>query len=530
MIKHRVLIAGHWQAPCNVLGFFNAVAPATGKVFESMFPISGHADIEAMLEAGTRVAPILAATHPENIAIFLDTYADGIEHAGIKLCTFAHEETGLPIEPRFNTVELPRTVDQMHQAARISRDMSWTNPVIDTRLNLRACFAPLNKPVVIFGPNNFPLAFNAVAGSDFVSAIVARNPVIAKAHPSHPQTSQLLAEIAHAALIKSDLPVETVQFVYHMPSELGLTLVSDRRVGAVGFTGSRNGGLAIKAAADKAGVPAYLEMASINPVFVLSGALLEYGATLAQDFFTSCMLGNGQFCTRPGLIVLPSGHDGEVFVTEIIKRFTSAPDCILLSRGVQDNLMQSLDTLLAAGAQLVVGGKRVDGEGFRFRPTLLRVPAATFIAHPNSLQSEAFGPVSLLVVAESVEQMATLAATLEGNLTGTIYSASDAYDDEGYALIAPILRARVGRLLNNKMPTGVAVSAAMNHGGPYPATVHPMFTSVGLPAAIHRFVALHSYDAVRPDRLPPELHNRNPNGSLQRLIDGIWTTADITSG
>ena len=530
MNKQPLLLSGRWQASHDAMDTFHAMDPETGEALGYIFPVSGKSDIEAALEAGTRVAPRMAAALPGTIAVFLDSYADGIERERSKLCASAHDETGLPLEPRLNSIELPRTVDQMRQAARIAQDMSWTSPVIDTRLNLRACYAPLNKPVVVLGPNNFPLAFNAVAGSDFVSAIVARNPVIAKAHPSHPRTSQLLAEIAHTALVKAGLPVEMVQLVYHMPPELGLTLVSDRRVGAVGFTGSRVSGLAIKAAADRAGVPVYVEMASINPVFVLPGALAERSSNLAQEFFISCIQGCGQFCTRPGLIMIPAGRKGEIFIEEAIKRFNSAPDCILLSRGVQTNLERALDALLAARVQLVAGGKRSEGKGFRFRPTLLRTSATDFLGHASALQNEAFGPVSLLVAADRAEEMALVASSLEGNLTGSIYSASNGDDDREYELIASILRCRVGRLLNDKMPTGVAVSAAMNHGGPYPATGHPGFTSVGLPAAIRRFAALYSYDAVRPSRLPLELADRNPTGRLQRLIDGVWTTADISRG
>jgi 2,5-dioxopentanoate dehydrogenase len=183
--------------------------------------------------------------------------------------------------------------------------------------------------------------------------------------------------------------------------------------------------------------------------------------------------------------------------------------------------------LTAAGAELLVGGHEVDGDGYRVANTLLRVDAGTFLANAEALQTEAFGTASLVVVAEDIQQLPAVAAVLDGSLTGCIYSDTRGSDDPAYELLEPALRARVGRLLNDKPPTGVAVVSAMNHGGPYPATGHPGFTAVGLPASMLRFAALHCYDNVRPHRLPAELRDKNPTGSMWRLIDGEWTRNDI---
>jgi NADP-dependent aldehyde dehydrogenase len=522
-----VLIDGRWQASRDSAGSFRAEDPARGVAIGPEFPVSGRGDLDALLRAATHVAPLLARTEPERIAAFLDAYADGIEAARAELVALAHAETALPIEPRLNSVELPRTVDQLRQAARAARELSWTQPTIDTRTNLRAHFAPLGKPVVVFGPNNFPLAFNAVAGSDFACALVARHPVIAKVHPSHPQTSRRLAELAHAALATAGLPPETVQLVYQLPNELGLALVADPRVGAVGFTGSRTGGLALKAAADRAGVPLYAELSSVNPVFMLPGALIERGAAITDEFVGACTAGTGQFCTNPGLVIVPDDAGGAAFVAAATERFRAATPGVLLGRGVLEHLENSLAALRAAGAEPLVGGERGTGEGYRFQPTLLRIDAERFLAHTAALQTEAFGPAALLVVARDADAMVAIAAALEGNLTGSLYSARDGRDDDVATKISIVLRSRVGRLLNDKMPTGVAVSAAMNHGGPYPASSHAGFTSVGIPTAVRRFAALHCYDAVRTTRLPAELRDRNPTGSLQRCIDGVWSSADI---
>ena len=521
----HVLVAGDWRASLDAKHGFRAEDPARAEAIGPEFPVSGAADIEAALRAAVEVSGELSSTSPARIADFLERYAAAIEADADTLVALAHAETALPAEPRLRSVELPRTSNQLRLAAKAVRDYAWTDPVIDTRNGLRAHRAPLNKPVLVFGPNNFPFAFNAIAGSDFASAIAARNPVIAKAHPSHPATSQRLAQLAQRALVDAGLPAASVQMLYHFDNSLGLALAGDARLGAIGFTGSRAGGLALKAAADKAGVPMYAELSSINPVFLLPGALAERGEALAQEFFASCTMGSGQFCTNPGVVIVPKGTPGDAFIAAAGRLFAQATPQVLFSRGVQKNLSQAIAGLLAAGAELLAGGSESD-DGYRFQPSLLSVADEVFLAHAHALQAEAFGPVSLIVRAENVAAMATIAAQFEGNLTGTLYRATDGSDDAHWQAIATPLRARVGRLLANKMPTGVAVSAAMNHGGPYPSTSHPGFTAVGMPAAIHRFSALHSYDGVPEALLPAELRDRNPGG-VQRLIDGRWSEADI---
>jgi NADP-dependent aldehyde dehydrogenase len=522
----QVLIGGGWHASLDPQGSFQAEDPGRAVAIGPTFPVSGTADLESAVRAAVVAADELSATPASRIADFLERYAAAIEADADTLVALAHAETALPTEPRLRSVELPRTSGQLRQAAKAVRHYAWTDPVIDTQAGLRAHRAPLNKPVLVFGPNNFPFAFNAIAGSDFASAIAARNPVIAKAHPSHPATSQRLAQLAHAALIEVGLPAAAVQLLYHFDNASGLKLAGDARLGAIGFTGSRAGGLALKAAADKAGVPIYAELSSINPVFLLPGVLAERGEALAQEFFTSCIMGSGQFCTNPGIVIVPRDAQGDAFVTAAVEHFASATPKVLFSRGVQDNLVRAVDALLAAGAELLAGGEVGDGDGYRFQPTLLSVDGNGFLAHAEALQTEAFGPVSLIVRAENVSAMSALAATLEGNLTGAIYRAADGSDDAAWQAIASPLRTKVGRLIANKMPTGVAVSPAMNHGGPYPSTSHPGFTAVGMPAAIHRFTALHSYDGVPEALLPVELRDRNPGG-VQRLIDGRWSDGDI---
>lgn len=471
-------------------------------------------------------AQALRKVSGEQIAQFLEHFAQRIEKRKEQLVEMAHAETALPKAPRLGDVELPRTTNQLRQAAAAARDGSWMLPTIDTKNNIRSCYAAIG-PVCIFGPNNFPFAFGSMSGGDFAAAIAAGNPVIAKANSSHPGTTRLFAEDAFEAMAETNMPPGLVQLIYRTDHADGERLIADARVGVTAYTGSRNAGLKLKAAADAAGKPIYLELSSINPVVILPSALEERLEKIADEFTSSCLAGTGQFCTNPGLVVLLPGRRTEEFIGAVADRFRKAPVGTLLSRGVQQNLEHSLAVLREAGAEVLVGEGEATGRGYSRPNTLLKVSGSQFLETPDALQSEAFGNSSLFVVADGLEQACEIIDRLDGNLTGCVYSDSGNRDDAAYESIASHLRPRVGRLLNDKMPTGVAVSPAMNHGGPFPATGHPGFTAVGLPASMLRFAALQCYDNVRPHRLPACLRDRNPTGSMWRFLDGQWTPADV---
>lgn len=526
MSEHPILIGGEWTE-AEGTDRFQAVEPSTGESIEEWYPVSARADIERAVEAGVEAARILAGLPDETRARFLERYAERIEARKDEITALAHRETALPLSPRLADVELPRTTNQLRLAAAAARDGSWAQPTIDTRHGIRSIFGPLGGPVVIFGPNNFPLAFNSISGGDFAAAIAAGNPVIAKGHPAHPGTTRLLAEEAAKAVADVDLPDATVQLIYHMAPEEGLWLVSHPRVGATAYTGSRSSGLALKEAADQAGRPIYLELGSINPVFVLPNALRERAEEIATEYVGSALLGTGQFCTKPGIVILRADDASGEFIARVSDRFDAAPNGPLLDEGTGLRLAESIDALRSTGAELVTGGAPVDGPGFRYRNTLLRTTGARFLSTPAALQREAFGPASLFILAGDEAELEAVADALEGSLTGTFYTARDGSDDALYSRLEKIVRPRVGRLLNDKMPTGVAVSPAMNHGGPFPATGHPGFTAVGIPASLLRFAQLRSYDNVREPRLPVALRDRNPTGALWRSIDGRWTTGDV---
>ncbi len=525
MAAHPVLINGRWK-PSAGTNTFQAINPRTGEALEDRYPVSPWSEVEEALQAAAAASRRTAGWHGDRFAQFLESFAQKIEGRAAELVEIAHQETGLPVSPRLKDGELPRTTNQLRQAAAAAREGSWSLPTIDTKAGIRSCLGPIG-PVAVFGPNNFPFAFNSAAGGDFAAAIAAGNPVIAKAHTSHPTTTRLFVELAREAVIETDLPPAFVQLIYRTSHEDGARLVSHPLIGAAGYTGSRHAGLTLKQAADAVGKPIYLELSSINPIFILPGALDERLEALADEFTSSCLMGTGQFCTNPGLVLLPGGEASQEFVAAVGKRFQAAGVGTMLSPGVQKNFLDAVHTLQRCGAKLVTGGTTGGGTGICCANTLLTVDGQTFASRAVDLQTEVFGNGSLFVLASSAEQLAALAEHLEGNLTGAIYTATDGSDDALYEKIEVVVRQKVGRLLNDKMPTGVAVSPAMNHGGPFPATGHPGFTAVGIPAAMRRFGMLQCYDNVRSHRLPTILKDAPTETKTWRLIDGVWTQGGV---
>jgi alpha-ketoglutaric semialdehyde dehydrogenase len=500
-----ILVNGAWQIS-QANAFIQAVDPRSTEPLPTRFPVSPWPEIDAALTAAQQAFEALRQIAASTRANFLDRYAARLESRRQELCETAHQETGLPVEPRLNAVELPRTCDQLRQAAAAVRERTWCMPTIDAAKNIRSLYIPLGL-VLTIGPNNFPFAYNSVAGGDFASALAAGCPVLAKGHPAHPKTTQLLAQEAAQAVNEVGLPPATVQMLYHVTPEDGLRWVSDSRTAAIGFTGSRPTGLALKKVADEQGKPIFLEMGSLNPVVLLPGAIAERPQAVLDEVTGSCLAGMGQFCTNPGLLFLLAGSATDQFLAGMVEKYRTAKLGTMLTQGVRDNLAASVKALQEAGAELVIGGKADSAAGFSFQNTLLRASGKNFVKNPLGLQREAFGNATLAVVCHNVQELKSALQLLEGQLCGSIYSHPGGQEDALYAELEPILRQKVGRLLNDKMTTGVAVTAAMNHGGPFPATGHPHFTAVGFPPAIRRFCMLACYDNVRPGRLPEELRS-----------------------
>lgn len=520
-----VLIDGQWR-PAKATGSFSACNPNTREQLPDAYPVSSWEDCDAALTAAANAFVQLRNRDRSAVALFLETFAARIEERADELVEMAFLETALPKSPRLADVELPRTTNQLRQAALAAANGTWAMPTIDSALNIRSMYAGLG-PVVVFGPNNFPFAFGSVSGGDFAAAIAAGNPVIGKANSSHPGTTRIFAEAALQAAELTNMPPAIVQLIYRTSHEDGERLVSDPRVGATGYTGSRGAGLRLKAAADAAGKPIYLELSSVNPVVMLPGALAERCDVVANEFTTSSLMGTGQFCTNPGVVFVPANEDGDRFVDQVRAGFEQATPGTLLSGNTEAALRKSVEFLRQNGAQLLTTNPTTDSSRFCCPNSLLTVSVDTFLEKSDAMQTEAFGNAALFVRYHDVETLCQAIDKLEGNLTGCIYSDTAGNDDEAYRTIAPHLAQKVGRLLNDKMPTGVAVSPAMNHGGPYPATGHPGFSAVGMPGTIRRFAMLQCYDNVRQDRLPDLLRDRSPSENTWRFVDGSWTNQDI---
>ena len=520
----QILIDGQWIESQSA-GSFQAVNPVTEQLVSEHYPVSSWSDLDAALGSAQRAFAAVRTMPRHHFATFLEAYANQIDAQAQSICELANIETGLPVSPRLLDVELPRTSNQLRQAAAAAREATWCRPTIDTKTGIRSVHAAIG-PVGVFGPNNFPLAFGSISGGDFAAAVAAGNPVIAKANSSHPGTTRLFAQAAQRAAEETAMPKGFVQLIYRMSHDDGERFVADPRLAAIGYTGSRHAGLKLKAAADAVGKPIYLELSSVNPVVVLPNAISERGQEIAKELCGSCLLGTGQFCTSPGIVILLADKNSSQFIEWLRDQTQAAAPGVLLSESVLDSLKDSVAKLRNEGAEVLCGAELVDEAGFRFANTLLKVDGKRFLSAPTAFQTEAFGNASLIVVADSVEQARDIVSSLEGNLTGCLYSHSSGDDDDAYDLIEPELRQRVGRLLNDKMPTGVAVSPAMNHGGPFPATGHPGFTAVGMPDSILRFSMLQCYDNVRQHRLPEILKDENSTGSVRR-VDGDWTDQSI---
>jgi 2,5-dioxopentanoate dehydrogenase len=492
---------------------FHAHNAATGEKLTPAYRDASAAEIASVARAAQDAFEPYAALSPEERAVFLETIAEEMLARSGPLLERAQLETGLPA-PRVEN-ERNRTVMQLRLFASLIREGSWVDARIDRaqpdrkpqpRPDLRRMLLPLG-PVAVFGASNFPFAYS-VAGGDTASALAAGNPVVVKAHPAHPGTSDLTAEIVRAAIAKRKLPGGVFGMVHGASPEVSLALVKHPAITAVGFTGSLRAGRALfdAAAARPVPIPVFAEMGSVNPVFVLPGALAERGATIAEGFTSSFTLGVGQFCTKPGLIFGMESASWKNFADDVANRARAVPKGVMLHAGIED-----------AFARGVAGLRDVEWL-VRGPAHVARVSAAPFVARPE-LAHEIFGPYTLLVTASDPADLVAIANKLEGQLTASVHG-TDAELRAASELITTLTR-RAGRVICNGFPTGVEVVPSMNHGGPYPATTDVRFTSVGT-AAILRFARPVCYQGFADDLLPPALQNANPLG-LTRLVDGKLT-------
>ena len=517
-VQQPVLIAGTWR-PARAVGTYHACEPATGAPRDAAWPVSGWADLDEALDAATAAAAELARLPGEAIARFLERYADRLQARGADLVAAAHAETALAVKPRLADVELPRMLDQLRQAAAAAREGTWRMAMIDTAKNIRSAAYGLG-PVVVFPPNNFPFAFGAVTGGDFAAAIAGGNPVIAKSHRGHPSVSMLAAGEALEAVRETGLPAATVQLVHALAD--GERLVADPRVGGTGFTGSEEAGKKLFAAAAAAGRVIWVEMGAINPVVLLPGALAERGAEIAGELAASITGSAGQLCTKPGLVFYVGDAAGMAFAAAVAEKFAAVGPQVLLGPAGRDSLAASVAALGAAGARVVTGGGIGPGP-CGHEPTLLEVAAADLIARPDALLVEAFGNATLLVRCGSRDELRRALGCARGSLGASLYVAKDGGDDAHAGAFLDLLVQRSGRVIENRMPTGLAVTPPMQHGGPWPAAGPPFFSAVGMPWTILRFARRICFDGWSAARLPDVLRDEPPPGMPWRYIDGAWT-------
>ncbi len=511
----------------NAASGFRGLDPRTGQPVGPALPVDDVAAVAAAAARAEDAFDTYRATSPEDRARFLEGIASALEARRAELIATATLESGLA-DARI-TGEFGRTTGQLRLFAAVVRSGDWLGVRLDPALPDRA---PLPRPdlrlrripvgpVAVFGASNFPLAFS-VAGGDTASALAAGCPVVVRGHPAHPGTSALAGAAIEAAVREAGLPAGVFSLISGPDLSLGQALVQDPRIMSVGFTGSRRGGLALAslAAERPVPIPVFAEMSSVNPVFLCPDALETGADTLAEAFVGSLTLGAGQFCTNPGLVVAVKGPALDRFVSRAAAALGKAASATMLTPGIHDAYGRAVSEREAVpGVGLVASGQLGDGEN-QCRAALFLTDAARYRAEP-SLADEVFGSSGLVVACDDEASVLQLAGLLEGQLTATLHL-TDA-DTAFAARLLPVLERRCGRILANGWPTGVEVSHAMVHGGPYPATTDGRFTSVGT-LAIDRFLRPVCYQNLPAALLPPELRDDNPY-QLDRRIDGRLTHA-----
>lgn len=502
---------------------FTASNPTVGSPLPTSFheATSQHVD-RAVREAG-RAFDAFRRKTPETRATFLEHIAAALEDESDRIVDRATRETGLS-EGRLRG-ELTRTTNQLRMFADLVREGSWVDARIDrgdpdrtptAKPDIRRMLVPLG-PVAVFGASNFPLAFS-VAGGDTASALAAGCPVIVKAHPAHPGTSEWVGRTILEAARATDMPAGVFSMVHGTSHEVGLALVRHPLVRAVGFTGSLRGGRALfdAAAARPDPIPVYAEMGSINPVFVMPSVLVDRPDGLAADFVASLSLGVGQFCTNPGVLVVPDDDGLDTFLAALRESIGEIVPASMLHAGIRTSYLEGVSRLEQHPDHEVLARSDAGDASCTHAPTVAFLFEASAFVADRRLHEEVFGPATVVVRARDVGEMIGVAESLEGQLTATVHG-TPAELTEGSKLVET-LKDRVGRLVFNGFPTGVEVGNAMHHGGPYPATTNPKYTSVGT-AAIERFVRPISFQDAPQNQLPPELADDNPR-SIRRLVDG----------
>ncbi len=522
------LIAGQRVAPEGLT--FVAINPSTSQPLEPAFGDATEAQIDAALNAAEAAFDGLRAATPEVRATFLELLGEKIVGLGDALLERAHAETGLPMARL--TGERGRAVGQCKLFAHMIREGSWSQASIDHAIpdrqplpkpDVRRVLQPIG-PVVVFGASNFPFAIGVV-GTDTVCAMAAGCSVVVKGHPAHPGTCEMLSGAVYEALAETGLPAGSFSLVHGKSNEMGAALVRHPLTNAVAFTGSLKGGRALFdiAAARPSPIPFYGEMGSINPVFLLPGALKARATQIAEGYVGSVTMGVGQFCTNPALVLGVGGAELDSFVQAAADAAEKAAPATMLHAGIRSAYCEGTAAIASIEGIEIAGQSGTDpsDEATQAECVIFSTDLATLEAN-ESLRSEVFGPCSIITRCSSKDDLLRFARTLEGQLTATIHGTPE--DLLEHADLIRVLERKAGRIIFNGFPTGIEVCPSMHHGGPYPAASHSFFTSIGT-GSIYRFVRPVCYQGFPDESLPELLKGTNTRGSM-RLVDGALTKSD----
>lgn len=494
---------------------FHAVNPATGEALPVRWKGASPQQIDQAVRLALEAFPTYRETSLEQRARFLEAVAQHILDLGDELIARTMQETGLP-RARLEG-ERGRTLNQLRLFARVVRDGDWLDARIDRALperqpaprsDIRTRHIALG-PVAVFGSSNFPLAFS-VAGGDTASALAAGAPVVCKAHPAHPGASELVGQAIRAAVRQCGLPEGVFSLLFGPGNELGTALVGHPGIQAVGFTGSRRGGVALMQAAARRPVPipVYAEMSSTNPVYLLPGALAARAEDIAKKFIVSLLGSAGQLCTKPGLMIGLDGPDLDRFVQSARHGVALAPAATMLTPAIAQAYRQGVERLSAhPGVETLTRGQSAPVPA-ACQAHLASTTAQAFLDDAEALGAEVFGASALVIRCANAQEFIAIAQALEGQLTATLH-AQPGKDDALAAKLIAVLETKAGRILANGFPTGVEVCDAMVHGGPFPATSDGRTTSVGT-LAIRRFLRPVCYQDIPDALLPPALQAANP--------------------
>jgi 2,5-dioxopentanoate dehydrogenase len=499
--------------------------PTTGQQLQPAFIPATAEDVERAVQLAADAFKIYSRTSGRERGAFLRKIAANIEGAAADIIERAAQETALPVARLQG--ETARTCNQLRLFAQVAEEGSWVNARIDhadpdrkpaPKPDIRSLMRPLG-PVVVFGASNFPLAFS-VAGGDTASALAGGNTVIVKAHAAHPGTSELVGRALQESARECGMPEGVFSLLFGHGSEIGTALMKHPFVRAGGFTGSRTAGRILMdiAASRPEPIPFYAEMSSTNPVFILPGALRERGESIAAGLHASFTLGAGQFCTKPGMVFLENSPEADKFVRKLGESVALSSGFHLLTEAIHSSYDSAIAKRKADPVVSTLAEKQsAEAKGFCADPMVFETDADSFLG--SELEAEIFGPTTLLVRHSSRDKVLEIAHSLEGHLTATIHGTEQ--DLRDFADLVNILETKVGRLIFNGFPTGVEVTHAMVHGGPYPSTSDGRSTSVGT-QAIFRFARLVCYQGFPDAALPDELKEANPLG-IWRMVDGNFS-------